>query len=131
MVFVNLPTKDVARARSFYTGIGATINEEFSDETGICVVFNEKVMFMILEEGKFTGFSKKGVADTSSVNEVLIALSLPSKEVVDDLFEKALAAGGSKARETEDLGFMYNRPFADPDGHVVEIFWMDTSAKSE
>jgi predicted lactoylglutathione lyase len=27
-----------------------------------------------------------------------------------------------------DMGFMYGRSFADPDGHHWEIFWMDPAA---
>lgn len=131
MVFVNFPNKDLARSRAFYTAIGATINEEFSDDTAICVVFNDKVMFMILTEEKFKGFSKLDIPDTTKAIETLVAISLPSREAVDEIFEKAIAAGGSKPRETEDLGFMYTRPFCDSDGHCVETFWMDTSSKPE
>lgn len=27
-----------------------------------------------------------------------------------------------------DMGFMYNRSFSDPDGHMFEAVWMDMSA---
>jgi predicted lactoylglutathione lyase len=27
-----------------------------------------------------------------------------------------------------DLGWLYNRAFADPDGHVFETVWMDAEA---
>jgi uncharacterized protein len=30
-----------------------------------------------------------------------------------------------------DMGFMYNRTVEDPDGHVLELVWMDMSAASE
>jgi hypothetical protein len=28
----------------------------------------------------------------------------------------------------QDLGFMYNRNLADPDGHIWEAAWMDPAA---
>ena len=59
---------------------------------------------------------------------MLVALSEDSREGVDRITERALAAGGREAREAEDLGFMYSRPFEDPDGHIWEPFFMDMEA---
>ena len=39
--------------------------------------------------------------------------------------DAALKAGGQKLREPQDYGFMYERSFQDPDGHIWEIMWMD------
>lgn len=43
---------------------------------------------------------------------------------------KAAAENGGTAdiNPPQDLGFMYNRNLADPDGHVWEAMWMDLSA---
>ena len=49
-----------------------------------------------------------------------------SKDIADA--DKALAAGGRAPREAQDHGFMYERAFEDPDGHIWEIFWMNTQA---
>jgi predicted lactoylglutathione lyase len=64
---------------------------------------------------------------SSRTPEVLLALQVESRERVDELVEKALAAGGGEAREPEDHGFMFGRSFEDPDGHIWEVFWMDAS----
>jgi hypothetical protein len=40
----------------------------------------------------------------------------------------ALTAGGTEPMPVRDLGFMYNRMFADLDGHVFEPMWMDPAA---
>ena len=40
----------------------------------------------------------------------------------------ALANGGTEPRPAIEMDFMYNRAFADPDGHVWEPFWMDPAA---
>jgi len=59
---------------------------------------------------------------------VLTALQLESREAVDRLTDMALANGGGVVRDAEDHGFMYGRAFADPDGHIWELFWMNADA---
>src|SRR5689334_18102818 len=47
----------------------------------------------------------------------LEALQQSSREEVDGLVAKAVAAGGSTYDKPEDYGFMYTHSFVDPDGH--------------
>ena len=54
-----------------------------------------------------------------------MAFSVDSREAVDELVRKALAAGGAPSQEAQDYGFMYTHSFQDPDGHLWEVFWMD------
>ena len=56
---------------------------------------------------------------------MLICISADSREAVDEITDKALAAGGREPREKQDYGFMYGRSFEDPDGHIWEPMWMD------
>ena len=56
---------------------------------------------------------------------MLICISADSREAVDEITEKALAAGGREPREKQDHGFMYGRSFEDLDGHIWEPMWMD------
>jgi predicted lactoylglutathione lyase len=56
-------------------------------------------------------------------------LALENRSAVDDLISKALAAGGSKAHEPEDYGFMYQHGFYDLDGNGWGLVWMDPAAK--
>ena len=60
--------------------------------------------------------------------QVLLALSEASRADVDATTEKALAAGGSEPNPRQDHGFMYGRSFADLDGHIWEVAWMDMEA---
>ena len=53
-----------------------------------------------------------------------MALSVESKAGVDEMLNKAFAAGAKEARPAEDHGFMFSRSFEDPDGHIWEVFWM-------
>ncbi|GMA30272.1 hypothetical protein GCM10025875_02640 [Litorihabitans aurantiacus] len=59
---------------------------------------------------------------------MLLSFDLEGRDAVDALLERVLAAGGTEARPTEDMGFMYGRSFRDLDGHVWEPFFMDQEA---
>ena len=127
-IFVNLSTKDLEKAKKFYQEIGFSINEQFTNENGACIVISDTIYAMILAESFFKTFLKdKTISDARTSTESLVALSAESKEEVNAMEDKALAAGGSPLRDPEDHGFMYTRSFQDPDGHIWEIFWMDPS----
>ncbi|CAM5737473.1 Glyoxalase OS=Streptomyces alboniger OX=132473 GN=CP975_26005 PE=4 SV=1 [Streptomyces alboniger] len=128
MIFVNLPVNDLDASKKFFTELGYTINPQFSDEKAASVVISDSIVAMLLTKPFYATFTKKEIADATKSSEVLIALSAESREKVDELVEKALAAGGSPAGETQDHGFMYGRSFDDPDGHTWEVIWMDPAA---
>ena len=125
LIFVNLPVADLPAARAFYEAIGATNNPMFTDETAACMVFTDVIHVMLLTHDKFAQFTPKRIADSSATSEVLICISEDSREGVDAITDKALAAGGREPREKQDYGFMYGRSFEDLDGHIWEPMWMD------
>jgi predicted lactoylglutathione lyase len=47
---------------------------------------------------------------------------------VDELVNKAIAAGGEPAMERQDHGLMYGWSFFDLDAHHWELIWMDPRA---
>ncbi|CAM3992942.1 VOC family protein [Tsukamurella ocularis] len=126
MIFVNLPIADVQRSRDFFTAVGYTINEKFSDENAVAVELGENIAAMLLKTDFFGTFHESTTA-APGVKETLIALSAESREEVDEIVNRAVAAGGTEGR-SEDHGFMYGRAFDDPDGHGWEIMWMDPAA---
>lgn len=128
MIFVNLAVNDLGASKKFFTALGYEINEQFSDENTASVVIGDAVVAMLHTRQRYAEFTKKEIADSTKTSEVLLALSSESREKVDELVEKALAAGGSVSGETQDQGFMYGRAFDDLDGHTWEIVWMDPSA---
>jgi len=129
MIFVNLPVADLKRATAFYTAIGAEKNPQFSDDTASCMVFSDTIYAMLLTHEKFRHFTPKQIADTSKVSEVLIALSVDSREGVDALVDKGNGAGGkADPAPKQDHGFMYSRSLEDPDGHIWEVVWMGVAA---
>ena len=128
MIFVNLPVADLPAAKAFYEAIGATNDPRFTDETAAAMVFSDVIHVMLLTHDKFSQFTSKRIADAHQTSEVLICISCDSREAVDDITDKALAAGGREPREKQDYGFMYGRSFEDLDGHIWEPMWMDLDA---
>lgn len=124
-IFVNLPVKDLAVSMEFFSKIGFTFNEQFTDENAACMVVSEDIFVMLLVEPFFQTFTKKEVVDATKATEVLTALSVESREAVDERLAVALEAGAAEAREPQDHDFMYGRSFEDLDGHIWEIFYMD------
>ena len=129
LIFVNLPVADLKRATAFYEAIGATKNEQFCDATASCMVFSETIHAMLLTHDKFRQFTSKKIADTRTSCEVLLCVSADSRGEVDDIVNKAKAAGGAAdPSPTDDFGWMYGRSFEDPDGHGWGVNYMDLEA---
>ncbi len=127
-IFVNLTTSDLDRAKAFYEALGFTINPNFTDENAACVVLDDNVYFMVLTREYFGTFTDKQVIDPATQAQVSIALSRETREAVDDVLEKGLAAGGSEPREAQDYGFMYSRDLDDPDGNNLSFLFMEPAA---
>jgi uncharacterized protein len=128
MIFVNLPVANLEAAVNFYKALGFTLNPQFSDDTAACMVWSETIHAMLLTHPKWRTFTQRPIPPSSS-SEVLLALSLDSREAVDAMNEAAATHGGkADVNPVQDLGFMYNRSLIDPDGHIWEAFWMDMSA---
>lgn len=127
-VFVNLPTSDLDRAKAFYSGLGWRIEPNFTDQNAACIVIDENVFLMMLTRDFFATFTDKPIADPHTSAQVETALSRDSREEVDALLEKVLAAGGAEPRPAQDYGFMYARDFEDPDGNHFSALYMDPKA---
>ena len=127
-LFVNLPVRDLARSVDFFTELGFTFNPKFTDETATCMIVSDEAFVMLLVANRFADFTKKKICDTSTHTEALLSISCESRGEVDELVNKAIAAGGKHAMEPQDHGFMYGWSFYDPDGHHWEVFWMDPDA---
>lgn len=126
-MLVNLPVKDLERSKAFFAALGYRFQPEFTNDKAACMVVSEDHSYvMLLAEPFFQSFIKTPVADARKHTEVLIALSRPSRAAVDETVAMARAAGGGAGGEDTDYGFMYQRWFADPDGHLWEVFFMDS-----
>jgi predicted lactoylglutathione lyase len=83
---------------------------------------------MLLTEPFFKTFIDKPIVQAKEATEVLVCLSCESREEVDGLVAKAIAAGGHTPRAAQDHGFMYAHAFEDLDGHIWELVWMNAEA---
>lgn len=127
-IFVNLPVKDLPRSVAFFTALGYRFNPQFTDDNATCMIVDDHIFVMLLVEPYFQKFTNKPVSDARSSTEVLIALSLDSREQVDEIVRKALAAGGAAPLPPQDHGFMYQHGFEDLDGHLWEYLYMPPGA---
>ncbi|MBI2517753.1 MAG: glyoxalase/bleomycin resistance/extradiol dioxygenase family protein [Opitutae bacterium] len=123
-IFLNVPVADLPRSMAFFKALGYSHNPQFTDNTAACVVISETINVMLLTHAKFRQFTPKAICNTTQAVEVLINLSCESRQEVDYLVAKAIAAGGSTYDKAEDFGFMYTHSFVDPDGHGWGLFHM-------
>jgi len=123
-VFINLPVVDLLRAITFYEKLGFARNPDFEGEDAGCISICDSLSIMLCPQARFREFTPKAICDTSVAVEMLLNLSCDSREEVDGLVAKALAAGGSTYDKPEDFGFMYTHSFVDPDGHGWGLFHM-------
>jgi len=105
-IFVNVAVKDLDRSKAFFNRLGYTFNEKFTDQTAACMVISDTIYAMLLTEPKFKEFTPKAVADASKTTEVMIALSVESRDKVNLMVDTALKAGATEARPPQDHGFM-------------------------
>jgi uncharacterized protein len=127
-IFVNLAVRDLQKSIQFFTGLGFTFNQQFTDDKAACMIISDQAFVMLLSEPFFRGFTKLEPADTSKTTEAMLALSCESRAEVDAIVRKAIDAGGRHAMDPMDHGFMYGWSFYDLDGHHWEVLWMDPSA---
>ncbi|WP_145026897.1 VOC family protein [Caulifigura coniformis] len=123
-IFVNIAVKDLKRANAFFTALGYAFNPQFSDENATCMIVSDDIFVMLLADKYFQTFTPKAVGDSTKTTAAIICLQCESREDVDAIVKKAVAAGGSTYNEAKDHGFMYQHGFMDPDGHIWELVAM-------
>jgi uncharacterized protein len=124
-IYVNLPVKNLDRSVAFFESLGYAFNPQFTDANSACMIVSESICVMLLVEPFFKTFTNKEIADTTTSNEVILALSCESNGAVDALIAKALAGGATTPHPPEDHGFMYHQGYQDLDGHLWNLVHMD------
>lgn len=129
-LWINLPVKNVAASKEFFTAIGFTLNPHFgnSDESASLLVGDKGIVVMLFTEGAFKNFTRAEIADVKQGTEVLFSIDAESPEEVDEMAKKATAAGGTIFGKPEEVqGWMYGCGFTDLDGHRWNVLYMDMS----
>ncbi len=124
MIFVNLPVADPARSREFFTALGYGFDEEMCNEDALALELGPNHYAMLLQTEFFGQFHDAQIAEPGQ-HEVLTCVSADSREEVEDLVDRAVEAGGRAIRTESNGDYMYGRSYADLDGHIWEIMWMD------
>ncbi|UTM58608.1 hypothetical protein L4174_007175 [Photobacterium sp. CCB-ST2H9] len=127
-IFINLPVRNLDASTRFYQALGFSVNSQFTDSTAVCMVWSEAIHVMLLTHDKWRTFTDRPIPPANA-SEVMLALSCENRQQVDAMNEAASRLGGTAdIHPLRELGFMYNRNLADPDGHVWEAVWMDMAA---
>lgn len=110
-IFVNLPVQNLQEAMGFFTALGFSFDQKFTDESAACMRVTEDLFVMLLTKEKFRLFTPNEVCDAWKCTEALLCLSLDRREAVDELVRKAITAGGKTYSDPQDYGFMYGHGF--------------------
>ena len=123
-IILNLPVKDLAQSKAFFSALGFAFNPRFSGENAAFMnIVDGAIEAMLTTEPFFQSLIGKPVGNARQANEVVICLSCESRQEVDSLIAKAVAAGGCIPHPPEDNGFMYDQGFEDIDGHLWNLVW--------
>lgn len=126
-IFLNLPVKELKKSMEFFSQLGFSFNPKFTDDKAACMIIGDKIFAMLITEEFYKTFTDKTICDASKSSEVLISISIESREKVDEIIAKVVKAGGSEYLVAKDYGWMYHRSFLDLDYHHWEVFFMDES----
>lgn len=129
MVFANFPVQDLAKATEFYTKLGFTKNEEFSDERASGMVWDDNFWVMLLTHDFYKEFiGERELIDPHKMSGVLVAFSLESADAVRKFAKAAEENGGSyyKSKPNQEIPeeTMLGYEVVDLDGNILEPTWM-------
>ena len=124
MLFLKLPVGDLATARAFYEALGFRINEHSSDEHTAAVVVDDDFVVTLLTRDRFAELLTGEPGDPERPTAVP-CLSVQLRDQVDELVGRALSSGGRPVLPTQEDGGTYTGSFADPDGNVWQVTWLE------
>ena len=128
-IWLNLPVKDIAKSKVFFSQLGFSFNEKHETKTSACLMIGDSnFVIMLFSESVFAGFVQNKITDTKTSSEILISIDAQSRNEVDEMANKVAEAGGIVfAEPAENQGWMYGCGFEDLDGHRWNVLYMDLS----
>ena len=124
MLFLSLPVGDLPGARRFYEALGFTINEHSSDERTASVIVEDNIVVTLQTRDRFAEVAGSEAGDPARPT-TLPCLTVGDRGDVDDLLARAAAAGGRPGPPAREEEARYTGTFADPDGNVWQVMWLD------
>ena len=127
-IFVSLPVTDLNASIAFYKALNFKQNLHLSDENSAGMMWSEAIHVMLLTHAKWRTLTPRPLPPAGT-SASMLSLTMESRDAVDSMNLAAAAHGGrADVNPVEDLGFMYTRDLADPDGHLWGVIWMDPAA---
>ena len=124
-IAVNLPVRDLAQSAGFFAALGFPSDKQLASENMEAVVVNDDIYVLLVDQSQFKMITKREIPDTAVTSEAIMQLQVESRQRVDELADKAFAAGALPANEPNDQGFLYGRSFRDLDGHHWDVFCIE------
>ncbi len=130
-LYITCPVDNVERAKAFYESLGWTLNSEMSNESVACFAIapDQFVMLGSREMYASIGGVEDLIGGPDTPSKVTLSFDMGSRKAVDELVERAAAAGG-RIGDTDEYPFMYQRQFDDLDGYHYSPFWMKPDPES-
>jgi predicted lactoylglutathione lyase len=124
-LFITCPVASVERAAAFYTALGWIPDAGMSGPDGACFLIAPDQRVMLVSRAMYArvGGVEELIGGPDTPSKVTLSFDLPSREAVDELTERARAAGG-RIGDTDEHPGMYQRQFDDPDGYHWSPFCM-------
>lgn len=126
-IAVNLPVRDLAQSAGFFAALGFPSDKQLASENMEAVVVNDDIYVLLVDQSQFKMITKREIPDTAVTSEAIMQLQVESRQRVDELADKAFAAGALPANEPNDQGFLYGRSFRDLDGHHWDVFCIESA----
>lgn len=128
-LFITCPVESVERATAFYTALGWTLDTGMSGPDASCFAIAPEQYVMLGSREMYAGVgaTEELIGPPGTPSKITVSFELSSREAVDELVERAAAAGG-RVGDTDDYPFMYQRQFDDPDGYHYSPFSMKPDA---
>lgn len=132
-IYINLPVQDLVKSTEFYTALGFTKNQDWSNDDTSAMIFSENIFVMLLTHNFYSKFTNKTIPDLTKTTSALIALSMDSREEVQKFADIAKSNGGSyfESEPNKGLDFMFGLEVTDLDGHTLEPFFMDLTKTNQ
>jgi predicted lactoylglutathione lyase len=128
-LLISLPIADRPRAHAFYRdGFGLEAVGEVADDgipEPLVFVLNAATRLMLIPAGGFGWvIGGRSVVAAAAASECLLGITVATDADVDEVVERARAAGATVESEPASQPWGYAATFADVDGHL----WTVTSA---
>lgn len=124
-IFINLPVKDVEASMVFYRELGFTVNPLFTFDDQKCMVWDEQIYVMLQSYLMFKSGNKKNLPDPRKNALATFTLPVESIELLNQIIENGIKAGGKEPSSMIDEGFMQVRNIEDLDGHNWGIIFLN------